>query len=171
MVFLKVGGLSFGGGPVGWVHREVVTLRAWLTEEQFMADLAFSQIFPGTNISNLAVCIGQRLRGFIGAATALTALLLVPFFAVIGLAMAYGSIRDRPWVQSALDGVAAAAIGLILLIAVKGARSASRSMRASVAFAATFLCVGILQWPMVPVVIVVGTLSVIAAWPRKTGDA
>jgi hypothetical protein len=31
-IFLKVGGLSFGGGPVGWVHREVVTLRGWLTE-------------------------------------------------------------------------------------------------------------------------------------------
>src|SRR3982751_7016842 len=85
-VCAQIGLLSFGGGLTGWVHREVVVRRAWMTEQDFLSGVALGQILPGTNISNLLVYIGQRLHGGLGAVVALGGLLTGPFFAVIGLA-------------------------------------------------------------------------------------
>src|SRR3954469_23332145 len=62
-VCVQIGLLSFGGSLTGWVHREVVARRAWMTEQEFLSGVALGQILPGTNISNLMVYIGQRLHG------------------------------------------------------------------------------------------------------------
>ena len=169
-VFLRIGAFSFGGGLSGWVYREVVLIRPWMTEEEFLSSLAVSQMLPGTNISNLAVCVGLK-RGIIGVVVALCGLLVVPFFAVIGLLALYRQSAGPDWLASSLDGVTAAAIGLLLLIAWKGGKSAIRSIPSALALVATFVMVGILRWPIVPVVVGVGILSVAAAWPRRNGVA
>src|SRR3954447_8673895 len=108
-VCVQIGLLSFGGGLTGWVHREVVARRAWMTEQEFLSDVALGQILPGTNISNLLVYIGQRLQGVLGAVVALAGLLMGPFFAVIALAAAHDLIAGEPWIQRGMDGTAAAA--------------------------------------------------------------
>ena len=41
-VFCRIGAFSFGGGLSGWVYREVVLMRPWMTEEEFMSSLAVS---------------------------------------------------------------------------------------------------------------------------------
>jgi chromate transporter len=166
-VFLRMGLVSFGGGLSGWAHREVVAKRGWVTDREFFSGLALAQIIPGTNISNLTVFLGNHLRGFAGAAIALTGLLLGPFVVVLVLFSAYDAISSTSWVENALDGVTAAAIGLILVVAGQGARMAGRRATTLIAFVATFLAVGVLRWPMVPVVVVVGALSVTAAVLRK----
>lgn len=168
-VFARIGLLSFGGGMSGWVYREVVQTRAWLSEEEFLSALAISQILPGTNISNLAVCVGQKLRGITGAAAALIGLLIGPFFAVIGLANVYDTVKTMPWVQSVLDGVTAAALGMLILICYRSARHSARGLPSIVAFAVTFLAIGIFRMPMIPVVIGVGVVSIATAWPKGTG--
>jgi chromate transporter len=62
LVFLRIGLVSFGGGLFGWIHREVVAKRGWLTDDEFFSGLALAQVLPGTNVSNMTVIIGQRLR-------------------------------------------------------------------------------------------------------------
>ena len=163
-VCVQIGLLSFGGGLTGWVHREVVARRAWMTEQEFLSGVALGQILPGTNISNLMVYIGQRLHGVLGAVVALVGLLMGPFFAVIGLATIYGSIAGVSWIQRGMDGLAAAAVGLILLVAVRGARRSIVSLGPALVLLATFVAVGVLQWPLVPVVLVLAPLSVAWAW-------
>ncbi len=162
-VFLRMGLISFGGGMSGWAHREVVARRGWVTNEEFFSGLALAQIIPGTNITNLTVVLGNRLRGFAGAVVALAGLLSGPFVAVLVLFTVYGSIENSPVARNALAGVTAAAIGLILVVAGQGARMAGRRIPTLVAFVVTFVAIGLLRWPMVPVVAVVGTLSVVAA--------
>ncbi|MBW6422254.1 chromate transporter [Rhizobium sp. XQZ8] len=169
-VFCRIGAFSFGGGLSGWVYREVVLMRPWMTEEEFLSALAVSQILPGANITNLAVCVGLK-RGFIGASVAVCGLLMVPFFAVISLFSLYNQVAGLGWLTSALDGVTAAAIGLLLMTVWKGGRSAVRNISSGLALLATFVMIGILHWPLVPVVFGVGILSVAAAWPRKSKDA
>src|SRR3954470_12055228 len=163
-VCVQIGLLSFGGGLTGWVHREVVARRAWMTAREFLSGVALAQVLPGTNISNLMVYIGQRLHGVLGAVVALVGLLVGPFFAVIGLATVYGSIAGEPWIQRGMDGLAAAAVGLILLVAVRGARHSIASIGPALVLLATFVAVGVLQWPLVPVVVVLAPLSVARAW-------
>jgi chromate transporter len=165
-VFFRMGLLSFGGGLSGWVFREAVQMRGWLTEDEFLSGLAVSQIMPGANIANLSVYVGHRLKGWLGAVMALVGLLSGPFFAVIALASAYGLISAVPYAPAALQGVAAAAIGLLLIVVARGVRRAARRPAALAAVLATFVGVGLLHFSLLLVVFVVGPLSVIAAWPR-----
>lgn len=117
-IFFRIGLFSFGGGLTGWVYREVVVVREWLSEDEFMSGLAMSQILPGTNISNLSIYIGQKLRGVLGAGAAIVGLLSGPFFAVIAVASAYGALKTLTFTEAAMGGVAAAAIGMLLVIGV-----------------------------------------------------
>lgn len=167
----KIGLLSFGGGLTGWVHREVVLLRGWMGESEFMSAVTLSQILPGTNVSNLLVLIGQRLFGMGGAAIALFGLLWGPFLAVIGLLSLYGAISGLAWIGRGMDGVAAAAVGMLMLVGLRGARRVSAQPLSLMALLATFLCVGVLQWPLVPVVLVVAPLSIGLAWARRPRGA
>jgi chromate transporter len=65
-VFLRLGLYSFGGGISSWVHREIVILRQWVTEEEFMAGYALGQILPPISPSLWAsICAapsGRRWR-------------------------------------------------------------------------------------------------------------
>ncbi|MET0427216.1 MAG: chromate transporter [Microvirga sp.] len=170
-VFFRIGLFSFGGGLSGWVYREVVMLRGWMSDADFLSGLALGQILPGANVTNLAVFVGQQLRGPAGAACALFGLLTGPFFAVIGLVIAYDRIVGMPWIQDAMSGAAAAAIGLLLILALKGALETGRNPSSLLILVMTFVAVGILQWPLVPVVLCLAPASILLAWIRARSDA
>jgi len=170
-VFLRLGLFSFGGGMSSWVHREIVDMRHWLTEDEFMAGYALGQILPGVNSTNLTIYIGQHLRGAIGAAVALAGLLSGPFVIVIAVGTVYRELLAIPGVAAAMAGFAAGAVGMLLCLGIVFARRVERRIVPGLVMAATFVAVGLLQWPLVAVVAVLAPLSIAAAWPRSTGDA
>ncbi len=171
MVFFWVGLFSFGGGLVAWLHREVVQVRGWMTDEDFFSGYALSQVVPGVNSTNMSVYIGQRLWGALGALVALLGLLSGPFVVVLGAAVTYQWLSGISGFQAAMAGIAAAAMGLLLRLAISAAQTALRRWSSWLAMLATFIAVGVLQWPLLPVVAVIAPLSVWAAWPRKAADA
>jgi chromate transporter len=71
------------------------------------------------------------------------------------------------WTETVMDGVAASAIGLLLVVAVKGGRRASRHVGSIVALVATFLGVAVFHLSLLLVVAIVAPLSVWAAWHRS----
>ena len=167
-VFFKLGMTSFGGGLSGWIHQEVVRRRAWMSEEQFMAGVALTQVMPGPNAVNLALFIGQTLRGGPGFTVAGFGILFPPFLLILALAAGYGAISGLHGIQSVLSGMAAAGVGMTL---VMGIRSSLR-MRGLLPFlvaGAVFVTVGVLQWPMLPVVFTLGPLSVWLSWRARNG--
>jgi chromate transporter len=119
----------------------------------------------------MAVFIGQRLRGALGAGAALLGLLSGPFLVVIAVAASYQQLIGFSLFNAAITGIAAAALGLLLRLGVTSARGAWRNFHAPLVMAATFVAIGVMKWPLVPVVLVIGPLSVAAAWPWKSGDA
>jgi chromate transporter len=167
LIFSRIGLLSFGGGLSGWVYREIVVVHEWINEDEFMSGLAMSQILPGTNITNLAIYIGHKLRGVPGACVAIIGLLSGPFFAVIAVASTYSVIKSVRFAETAMEGVAAAAVGLLLLIVLRGIRHTGRDPAGLAALLATFVGVGVLHWSLVWVAAGVGILSIIAAWVRS----
>ena len=70
-MFLYVGLLSFGGGVTAWCHREVVLVRGWMTDDEFFSGYSLAQVLPGVNSTNMAVYVGQHVRGLIGSIVAL----------------------------------------------------------------------------------------------------
>ena len=167
VAFLRLGCTSFGGGTAGWLHRDIVLRRHWIDDAAFLQMLTVGQALPGSNGTKLTVLIGQHLRGAAGATVALCALLLGPFAIVLALAAVYTELTGQKTLHDMLDGVAAAVVGLTF---ATGLRSVVHGTPGPVAFiiaAATVLCVGVLDWPLIPVVLCLGPLSIGLAWLRS----
>jgi chromate transporter len=164
LAFLRLGCTSFGGGTAGWLHRDIVLRRRWIDEAAFLQMLTVGQALPGSNGTKLTVLIGQHLRGGAGASIALFALLAGPFAIVLAVAGLYAGLTGYKTVHDMLDGVAAAVIGLTF---ATGLRSVVHGMPGPAAYliaAVTVLCVGVLRWPLIPVVLSLGPLSIGLAW-------
>jgi chromate transporter len=159
VAFLRLGGTSFGGGTAGWLYREMVLRRGWIDEQGFLAMLAVGQVMPGSNGVKMTVLIGQQLRGAAGAATALIGLLTAPFAIVIAIGTFYLGLGEHRIVQAMLDGVAAAVIGLNLATGFTSMRGAPGAISWGVA-GVTILCVGVLRWPMLPVIAALAPVSI-----------
>ena len=102
---------------------------------------------------------------------ALGGLLTGPFVIVIAAALAYRYLLQLPGLQAAMAGVAAVGVGMLLRLGLLLLRRLPRrAMPASIA-AATFVAVGILNWPLVWVVLILAPISIAAAWPRPVADA
>src|SRR5689334_21915718 len=82
--FLRASMSGFGGGPV-WVREAVVERQRWLSDGEFADILSLCQFLPGPNVVGIAVCVGEKLRGGIGALAALAGFLVLPW--VIGFAI------------------------------------------------------------------------------------
>src|SRR6266849_5915493 len=114
LLFSKIGLSSFGGGVSAWMHTALVERRRWLDETEFSSALALARIMPGVNIVNLAVLIGHRLLGFGGAVAAVAGLVVGPSLVVIGLAILYRQFAGSAVLDTALQGAAASAVGLLI---------------------------------------------------------
>jgi chromate transporter len=169
-VFFRLGLVSFGGGMSAWLYREIVEARRWVTPDAFMAGYALGQILPGINATNVTVYIGQRLRGAPGAAVALTGLLSAPFAIVLATAAVYRRLLDIPGFEAAMAGVAAVAVGMLLRLGVALARRFPWNPVPVAVMVATFVAVGVLNWPLVAVVLALAPVSIAAAWLRPAKE-
>jgi len=167
LLFTRIGLTSFGGGLSAWLYREVVGRRHWMKDDDFLGALTMSQVLPGANVVNLAVYVGHRLRGGLGAAAALCALLLPPMVVVIFIAMLFQKVGDLPWLHNCLEGIAAAAMGMTIAMGLRSGRRALANGRWSLAIIlAIFVAIGMLRWPLVPVVLVLSFVSLMFARGR-----
>src|ERR1044072_4673496 len=89
--FLKLGKLGFGR-PValaGFMHRDVVEQRRWLTEDAYKLSLSLAQIMPGPLAAQTAIAIGYFEAGILGATLVGLAFVIPSFLMVIALSLAY----------------------------------------------------------------------------------
>ena len=166
-LFFSIGALSFGGGLIAWIYREVVEKRKWLTDHDFVGGLTLAQVLPGINMANITVYTGQRLRGAMGSVAALSGLLVFPFFFILFLLQIYHQIIAFPGVQGFLDGMAVAAVGLFMSVGFKSARSTIRSLAPAIIVVFIIVTVGFLRWPIIPVALTLGPLSVALAYYQR----
>jgi len=119
--FLKLGTWGFGGpvALVGYMHRDLVENKAWLTEEEYKEGLALAQLAPGPLAAQLGIYIGFVHYRFIGATLAGLAFVMPSFLMVVLLGMAYKLYGGLAWMQAVFYGVGAAVIGIIGLSAYK----------------------------------------------------
>ncbi|WP_394790797.1 chromate transporter [Rhodoferax sp.] len=166
LAFSKIGLTSFGGGVSGWMLREIVQRRAWLSEQEFLSGLALAQAFPGVNVVNLAIWIGFQMRGGRGALVAALGIVVPPMAVAILLAAAFSSVGDSHSVHIALAGVAAAAIGMSLQTGLRAARNAARGLVRTLILAVTFAAIFFWRLPLLWVVGAMAPLSIAVAWFR-----
>lgn len=166
LAFFRLGCTSFGGGTGGWVYREMVQRRGWIDERAFLAEMALGQSLPGANGIKMSVLVGRRLKGGAGALAAPFGLLLGPFVIILAVGGIYGKVGDHRIVHVVLDGVAAAVVGLSFSTGISALTKGAGDGSSIAIAAATVFCVGVLGWPMLPVMLGLAPVSIGLAWAR-----
>lgn len=158
--FFRLGVTSFGGGTAGWLYREIVERRQWITDADFLSAAGLAHIMPGSGGVNLTVQVGLHLRGGPGAVMAALGLLSGPLAIVLVLSAGYARVGHSATIHAVLNGVAAGAIGLTFATGLKLVRFSRHSAVPLAVTAATVLCVGVLRWPLIPVVLCLTPISI-----------
>jgi chromate transporter len=124
--FLKIGLIGFGGGlaVIGQMRALAVRDRRWLTEHEFAEAFALAQSLPGTAAGNAATYIGLRLKGWRGAAVAMSAFILPSTLMMVGLAILYRHFRGIPHTEMLFRGLNAAVVAFILVTAWRVGKNA-----------------------------------------------
>lgn len=124
-VFLKIGSILYGSGYVlvAFLEADLVEQRGWLTEEQLLDAVAVGQLTPGP-VFTTATFVGHVLAGVPGAVVATVAIFLPAFVFVALLVPVVRWMQRTPWARRALDGLNAAAVGLMAGVVVVLARTA-----------------------------------------------
>jgi chromate transporter len=119
--FFKLGYSGFGGpvALVGYMHRDLVEQKKWISEEDYKEGLALAQLAPGPLAAQLGIYIGYVHYRVLGATLAGLAFIIPSFLMVVGLGIAYKMYGGLPWMQAVFYGVGAAVIGIIILSSYK----------------------------------------------------
>jgi chromate transporter len=159
LAFLSIGATSFGGGVMAYLRSSTVEKHRWLDDRTFVELMVISQMVPGLKAVNLAILIGDRLRGTAGALAALLGICLPGALLMYVVGIVYQIERDRPLLDAALQGVAPAAVGLLLATAVELGRKSLSHIDDVVFVALTVICVNRLHMHVVSALLGVGTLA------------
>jgi chromate transporter len=165
-VFLAIGATSFGGGVVAYLRHSLVAKHKWVDDQTFVELLGISQTLPGLNSTNMAVLVGDRLRGAAGAISAICGMCLPGAAIMYAVAIAYHAHGDRPLVTAALKGVAAAATGLILATTTQLGRKSLSHIYDLIFVLLTVIAVNLFHQSVPRVLLVVGTLATLWYHPR-----
>ncbi|MDB5377915.1 MAG: chromate transporter [Rubritepida sp.] len=158
--FAKIGALGFGGvGP--WARHVIVEERKWLSEREYASVLGMGQILPGPNVGNASVMIGRGFHGLTGALLATCGLYIGPLCILIVLSLLYDAYGDLPRVAPFMEGVAAAAAGMVIGMALKMGFNLKAPLQ--------LVAVGLLAmlaaaWLRVPLPLIVVILAPLGIW-------
>ena len=117
----KLGTIGFGGpvALVGYMHRDLVEQRQWISESDYKEGLTLAQLMPGPLAAQLAIYLGYVHYGIMGATLVGVAFVLPSFLMVVALGATYVAYGGLIWMQAVFYGVGAAVIGIIALSAYK----------------------------------------------------
>ena len=115
MYFVRLGTFGFGG-PIalaGYMQRDLVEKRRWITKQDYVEGLALAQLAPGPLAAQLAIYLGWVRAGILGATLVSAAFVLPSFVMVLALSAVYVRFGGLPWMQGVFYGIGAAVIAII----------------------------------------------------------
>ena len=118
---LRLGTTGFGGpvALVGYMHRDLVETRRWISEAEYKEGLTLAQLMPGPLAAQLAIYLGYVHYGVLGATLVGLGFVLPSFVMVLALGWAYVRFGGLSWMQAVFYGVGASVIAIICLSAYK----------------------------------------------------
>ena len=164
--FLTIGAISFGG-VVPYLRGSLVSKQNWLSDREFVEMLSISQSLPGLNATNMAILVGQKLNGALGAIVAVLGICLPGSLLMFVVGIVYRAHGDHAWATGALKGVAAASVGLILSTVVQLSKRSLEERLDYVFVVLTVVAVNRLHQSVLTTLVVVGLMAVLWHRPRQ----
>jgi len=161
-VFLKAGALLYGSGYVllAFLRGDLVDRLGWLTDAQLLDAIAIGQVTPGP-LFTTATFIGYLLAGIPGAVIATVAIFLPAFVLVALVGPIAERLRDRPLTAALLDGVNAAALGLMAAVSLVLASDAVVDVPTAALAIGALLALVLLRMPSVLLVVAGGAIGLV----------
>lgn len=128
--FIRLGSSGFGG-PIalaGYMQRDLIP-RGWITEDEYMEGLAFSQMMPGPLAAQLAMWIGYIRHGALGASLVGIVFILPAFLIVVGISAFYVAYQGMAVVQALFYGIGPAVIAIVASSAFRLAKATVKTDR------------------------------------------
>lgn len=126
--FLKIGAFTFGGGwaMISIIEKEVVDKNQWINREDFLDLLAIAQAMPGILAVNIAVVIGDRLKGVKGSVCAALGTILPSFLMILAIAifLTPDAIKNDSTLNAIFKGIRPAVVALIIAPVITTAKAA-----------------------------------------------
>jgi chromate transporter len=163
--FLTIGATSFGG-VVPYLRGSLVSKQQWLSDKEFVEMLSISQSLPGLNATNMAILVGQKLNGALGAIVAVLGICLPGSLLMFVVGIFYRIHGDHAWATGALKGVAAASVGLVLSTVVQLSKKSLEERLDYVFVILTVVAVNRLHLSVLIALAVVGLMAVLWHRPR-----
>jgi chromate transporter len=154
LVFLKIGTFSLGGvyAMLAFFEKELVGRKKWITHDEYVESVAIGQMTPGAPIVNTGICIGYRLRNMKGALASIAGQIFTGTVIAILLAAFYIKTKDNPLLRSALKGIGAAVVGLLLSIIFSMSKKSLKNPK-TIAFTVA-ACIGLSMFKINPVILI-----------------
>ena len=174
-VFFWISTVTLGGGVamLPLMDREFVEKRKYLSEQEMVDIVAVMQSLPGLIAVNMAVLIGYRVKGVLGALVSALGAVITPYVVIAFAARCLSFLSDNPTVDHVFLGIRAGTAALIALSLVKLAKSALVGRFAQALAVLSFLAAVVLQVDLTYVVLagfaVGGALVVANALRRARG--
>ncbi len=113
--FLRVGATAYGGPAMMPLMREHIMRRGWLSAEDFKLGMAVCQTIPGGTLMQMAAFTGLRLRGLPGALAGFVGFGLPALTLITLLSVIYHAAQGLTVTASAMQGLSAVVLGIIVL--------------------------------------------------------
>ncbi len=162
-VFFIIGLQLLGGGYVivPLLKKYLVEERHWLNEEELTDFFALSQCIPGIIAGNIAVCAGHKVRGILGAITALLGIIVPCFLAILIIVQLISGFTDNQTVQNAFKGIRISVVVLIFITIKELWSKSVNSVFSYFLFFAIFAALCLLPISPVFIIISAGLISLI----------
>jgi chromate transporter len=160
-------GMTAFGGALPLARRMMVEKHRWISGEEFTTLLGLCQFLPGGNIINLSVAIGMRFRGVTGAVAAMLGFVLMPTAVVIMLGVVYEHYQNDPYVRHLFAGLAAAAAGLLISLAIKIGAPLMKNRWGLIVAILCFIAIALLRLPLLPTMLVLTPISIFVFWRKR----
>jgi chromate transporter len=174
LYFLRLGTLGFGG-PIalaGYMQRDLVERRRWISKRDYLEGLALAQLAPGPLAAQLAIYLGWLRARVLGATLVAAAFILPSFFMVLVISAFYVRYGGLPWMQSAFYGIGAAVIAIIARSAVKLVKlTLARDRLLWVLFAVSMLATAWTESEIIWLFLGSGIVALLVRFPPRWGAA
>jgi chromate transporter len=173
---LGLGTWGFGGpvALVGYMYRDLVEKRHWISESDYKEGMAIAQLMPGPLAAQLAIYLGYVHHRIVGGTLVGLAFVLPSFLMVVALGAAYTAFGGIGWMQAVFYGVGAAVIGIIAMSACKlTSKNIGRDKLLWAIFALSLLVTVVTQseviWLFLGAGVLVWLVRVPPAWLKRGG--